>query len=75
MNNRQLAAIRKVEEAMVELEASGLILAGIDTDLLVFSKRQYYSIAEGRFGHSPAEVINELDYQVIECPYLDSGGT
>lgn len=77
MNNKQLAAIREVETAMKKLANSGLVLAGVDSDLIAFTKRQYYKLPKNNYGHlpGPAEVVNELDYIKIECPYIDSGGT
>jgi len=77
MNNRQRAAVCAVEEAMVELKASGLILAGVDDCLIAFSRRQYYKLPKTVFGNvpAPAEIINELDHLIIDCPYIDSGGT
>lgn len=76
MNSRQLAAIREVEAAMKELAASGLVLAGIDSDLLAFPKRQYYKMPKNRWGvlPAPAEIINELDYRTVDSPYIDGGG-
>lgn len=77
MNNRQLAAIREVEAAMKKLEESGLLLAGVDSSLVAFSKRQYYGLPKNEWGVSPhpAGIMNELDSVAIACPYIDSGGT
>lgn len=77
MNNKQLAAIREVEAAMKKLANSGLVLAGVDAELIAFPKRQYYKMPKDDFGQlpGPAKIINELDYISIKCPFLDSGGT
>ena len=79
MNNRQKAAIRKAEEAMEELKSAGLALAGVDNGLLVFSRRQYDKVAAKNLNYgnlpSPSEIINELEYEVINCPYMDGGAT
>lgn len=77
MNNRQIAAVREVEAAMKKLEDSGLVLAGVDSGLVAFSRRQYYSLPKNLFNvlPGPAEVINELDYISIKCPFIDCGGT
>lgn len=77
MNNRQLAAIREVEAAMKKLEAAGLVIAGIDSDLVAFRKRQYYGIPKNKWGvlPHPSGIINDLDYEIIECPFIDAGGT
>ena len=72
MNQRQEAAIRRLNVAMVGLRRVGLALAGVDDRLIVFDYNEFLTIAQGR---GPAEVINSMYYVTTDAPYVDSGAT
>lgn len=72
MNKKQQRAIVAINRAMAMAKRAGLALAGVDDNLMIFSEKQFYRVSEGR---GPSEVINELDAEFIDAPYIDSGGT
>ncbi len=76
INRTQFRAIVRLEKAMARIEASGLLLAGVDNRLVAFTAKQFRELSDKREGPAlgPAQIINELDHAVIDCPYIDSGG-
>ena len=75
MNSKQKTAIRKIEEAMKFAESLGLVFAGVDTNLIVFSGKEFYKLSKTKGNVSPGEVINELNHVDIDCNYIDSCAT
>jgi hypothetical protein len=72
MTDKELKILIQLNQCAYRLEKANLVLAGIDAKLYAFSAKQFKSISCSR---SPAECINELDYVLIQAPYIDSGAS
>lgn len=71
LNGDQILAIEHLKKALSRLSSVGLLLADVDGTLIAF-------IAEGWTDRSvsPAQVVGELDYELIEHrAYYGSGGS
>ena len=73
MNEIQQEAVKVLEQAMIKVEAAGLLLTNLDGELIAYPAYQVVEItlSPGNTGDGwPQEATLNLDYAKIECPYV-----
>lgn len=74
MNSKQVAALKKLEDAFLECKKAGLVFAGVDSDLLMTVKSQEFERMRKSTSTVEAMLDSENHAVTTHGTYMDSGG-